>query len=402
MAVYRLILALLSPLILLRALWRGESLRDLSQRLGRGGQRVDLWLHGASLGELASARWLVQALLAARPGMTLLVTANTITGRQLVRDWGLPGVTAHLAPLDLGLALRSFVRHHQPRALISLEAELWPLRFALCARRGMPVVLLGARISDRSFRRWQKRPALAAAMMGAVRLASAQDAASRHHLLALGLKEIMPDHDLKAQAVAGLPAPATPPRAERAAWLLAASTHEGEEAIILRAFARQSQFTHLILAPRHPTRAAEIVTLLRAIRPDFDPQRDQRSRGGEPGHAPVYLADTLGEMDQWYALCGAVVIGGTFAPRGGHTPWDPIRFGTAILHGPNTNNFAPTFAALDAQRAALAVTPDTLAAQLHDTTAAEQDRQALGAKAILQANSDAHVFVARVLQVSDI
>ena len=188
MAVYRLILALLSPLILLRALWRGESLRDLSQRLGRGGQRVDLWLHGASLGELASARWLVQALLAARPGMTLLVTANTITGRQLVRDWGLPGVTAHLAPLDLGLALRSFVRHHQPRALISLEAELWPLRFALCARRGMPVVLLGARMSDRSFRRWQKRPALAAAMMGAVRLASAQDAASRHHLLALGLK----------------------------------------------------------------------------------------------------------------------------------------------------------------------------------------------------------------------
>ena len=402
MVVYRLILALLSPMVLLRALWRGETFGDLSERLGRGGSRVDLWLHGASLGELGSVRWLVQALLAARPGMTLLVTANTVTGRQLVRDWGLAGVTAHLAPLDLGLALRGFLHRWQPRALISLEAEFWPLRFALSARRGMPVVLLGARMSDRSFRRWQKRPALAAAMMGAVRLASTQDAASRQHLLALGLATIMPDHDLKAQAVAGLPAPTTPPRAERAVWLLAASTHEGEEAIILRAFARQNRFTNLILAPRHPARAAQIVTLLRTTRPDFDPQRDQRSRGGTPGSAPVYLADTLGEMDRWYAKCGAVVVGGTCALRGGHTPWDAIRFGTAILHGPDTRNFEATFAALNAQGAAVAVTPETLAGRLQDITATDQDRRARAAKAILPANLDVHAFVARVLQVLDI
>ncbi len=400
MVVYRLILALLTPLVLLRALWRGESLGDLSERLGCGGTRVDLWLHGASLGELASARWLVQALLAARPGLTLLVTANTVTGRQLVRDWGLAGVTARMAPLDLGLALHGFLNRWQPRALISLEAEFWPLRFALCAARGMPIVLLGARMSERSFRRWQKRPALAAAMLCAVSLASAQDAASRRYLQALGLGEMMPDLDLKAQATAGLPPPATPPRSDRATWLLAASTHEGEEAIILRAFDGQSRFTHLIIAPRHPTRASEIVTLLRNTAPDFDPKRDQRSLGAEPGRASVYLADTLGEMDRWYAICGAVVVGGTFAPRGGHTPWEPARFGTAILHGPNTQNFAATYAALDAQGAAVPVTPDILAARLQHLDGPGQARLAFAAKAVLQGRSDVSAFIANILHVS--
>lgn len=399
MPVYRMIIALLAPLVLLRALWRGERRHDLAERLGQGGTRVDLWLHGASLGELASARWLVQALLAARPGLTLLVTANTVTGRQLVRNWGFAGVTARLAPLDLGFALRGYLGRCQPRALISLEAEFWPLRFALCAARGMPILLLGARMSDRSFRRWQNRPALAAAMLQAVRLASAQDAASRLHLRELGLSEAvtLPDLDLKAQAIVDLPPIATPPRADRAPWLLAASTHEGEEALILRAFCLQSRFTHLILAPRHPTRAPEIAALLRSVGCQFD----QRSMGAEPGGTPVYLADTLGEMDRWYASCGAVVIGGSFAPRGGHTPWEPARFGTAMLHGPNTQNFADPFAELDATGGALPVMPESLAIHLAGLDGPAQDGLAAAATAILRAKGDISAIRDRILQISD-
>lgn len=394
MMVYRAIMAVLTPMLVLRALIRGESLADLAERLGRGGgPPVDLWLHGASLGELTSARWVVEALLAARPGLTLVVTANTVTGRHLVRDWRLAGVTARLAPLDTGLALQGFLTRFRPRALISLEAEYWPLRLTC----GLPVVLLGARMSDRSFARWQKRPALAAAMLAQVRLASAQDARSRRHLTALGLPEAatMPDLDLKAQAAAHLPAPAIPPRVDRATWLLAASTHDGEDQPILRAFAAQRRFTHLILAPRHPTRAPAIIPLIASLGLTWQ----QRSMGAAPGPAQVYLADTLGEMDLWYARCGAVIIGGTFVDRGGHTPWEPARFATALLHGPSTRNFAAPFAALDASGGALPVTAGDLATALSTLTPDAQDQLAAAAKTVLQAPGDASAIFKRLLYI---
>ena len=399
MTLYRVIMAIVAPLLLIRALWRGERIADIAERLGRGpaGLPVGLWLHGASLGELASARWVVEALLAARPDLTLLVTANTVTGRQMVRDWRLDRVTARLAPLDLGGVLRRFLTRWQPVALISLEAEFWPLRFARCAARAMPIVLLGARMSERSFQRWQKRLALAAGMMASVRLASAQDAQSRQrlHLLGLAGTATLPDLDLKAQAVARLPVPQTPPRATRATWLLAASTHDGEEALILRAFARQRQFAHLILAPRHPDRAAAIAAQLRALGLEYD----QRSLGAQPGRTGVYLADTLGEMDLWYAHCGAVVIGGTFADLGGHTPWEPMRHRTAILHGPSLQNFAAQFAALDAAGGALPVSADSLAGQLTDLDGPAQDALADTAKAVLQAQGDVSAVLMRIKQI---
>jgi 3-deoxy-D-manno-octulosonic-acid transferase len=393
MAFYRVIMVLLAPLLLLRAWVKGERRADLGQRLGWVDGPVGLWLHGASLGELTSARWLIEALQAARPGLRVLVTANTLTGRDLVQGWVLPGVQASLAPLDLGHVLRRFLRQTRPAALISLEAEYWPLRFHLCAAAHIPIVLMGARMSVRSFDRWQKRSALAAAMLGQVSLASAQDERSRQHLLALGLApaHLLPDLDLKAEAAGRLPLAPPPPRASRANWLLAASTHAGEEAVILRAFAAQSRFSHLILAPRHPARAAEILPLLQGT------AYAQRSAGAEPGAAPVFLADTLGEMDLWYARCGAVVIGGTFVPKGGHTPWEPMRHDCAILHGPDTANFAAPFAALDQAGGALAVTADSLAHSLQGLDAQAQDRMAAQARLILQAVGDNSAHLTRIL-----
>lgn len=399
MTLYRIFMALLAPLLLIRARIRGEAWTDLAERMGRGpGGPAGLWLHGASLGELASVRWVVEALLVARPALTLIITANTVTGRQLVRDWRLPGVTARLAPLDTGPALNRFLNRWQPGALISLEAEFWPLRFALCGARSVPVLLLGARMSGRSFRAWQKHPRLAAALLAQVSLASAQDTRSRDHLAALGLPGAvtLPDLDLKAQTAAHLPQPATPPRADRAGWLLAASTHDGEEALILRAFANQTRFDRLILAPRHPDRAPAILALLRGQNLGFD----QRSRGAQPGGAAILLADTLGEMDLWYATCGAVVIGGSFADKGGHTPWEPVRFATAMLHGPSTSNFAAAFAALDAAGGAVAVTHDSLAATLNGLDGAAQDRLASSAQAVLCAKGDVAAVLAGILRVS--
>ncbi len=394
--VYRLILALLWPFVLLARLIGGESLADLAERLGlaKGGAGPVLWLHGASNGELTSARWLVAQLVEARPGLQVLVTSNTRTARDMVQGWQMPGVTAALAPLDTRFAVRAFLRRRQPVALWSLEAELWPNRLAICAARGLPILMLGARMSQRAFRSWGHLGGVARAALSAVRHASAQDPASRARLIALGLPEAVlgPDFDLKAEAVARLPLPRELPRTQRAGWLLAASTHEGEEEGIVTAFLA-SGMTHLILAPRHPSRGDAIAALL--TRRGLDYQR--RSQGGQPGAARILLADTLGEMEAWYARCGICLIGGTLVDKGGHTPFEPARHGCALLHGPSLWNFAAPFAALDAGGAALTVTAQDLGAILGALDGSAQDRMAKAAMAILQAKGDSVAYFHDIL-----
>jgi 3-deoxy-D-manno-octulosonic-acid transferase len=399
MVLYRVIMALLVPFVLARALWRGETRGDMAERLGllpKAGAAQTLWLHGASNGELTSARWVVADLLAAHPGLTMLVTSNTVTGRRMVQDWQLPRVTAVLAPLDSRFATGRLLRRWHPRGLISLEAEVWPQRMATCAAAGVPVVLLGARMSARSARGWQRFGRLAATALGQVRYASAQDALSRAHLLALGLpaQAVGPDFDLKAEAVARLPLPEALPRAIRAGWLLAASTHEGEDAALLDAFAA-SGLTHLILAPRHPARAPAIAALLADRGMGFA----RRSQGAAPGMAQVLLADTLGEMDLWYARCGICLVGGTLVDKGGHTPWEPARHGCALLHGPSTWNFTRAFAALDATGAALPVSAATLAETLRGLDGPSQDRLAAAAAQVLRAGGNADALIDKIAMV---
>lgn len=394
---YSLTLALIWPALALTRLAKGESLGDLGERLGRGaGKGPALWLHGASNGELASARWLVEDILAARPGLRLVVTSNTATGRAMVRGWGLAGVTAALAPMDLRFALRGFLRRHQPLALISLEAELWPNRFALCAARKLPVLMLGARMSEHSFRAWLRQGSLAQNALAGVRLFSAQDPASRERHLALGLPaaSVAPDVDLKAEAVAARPPPQHRPRAERAGWLLAASTHDGEEEIVLDAFSG-SDLTHLILAPRHPRRGDAIAAMLRKRGIAFQ----RRSQGALPGVEPVFLADTMGEMDDWYARCGICFVGGTLADKGGHNPWEPARHGCALLHGPSLRNFAGPFAALAKAGGAVPVSDAaTLAQALKAMTVPRQEALAQAAERLLVAPGRGAVLVQAILK----
>lgn len=397
--IYRVIIALLWPFALLARLIGGESLADLAERLGLGkalGAPV-LWLHGASNGELTSARWLVALALEARPDLTVLVTCNTRTARAMVQGWQMPGVTAALAPLDTGLAIRAYVRRHEPLALWSLEAELWPNRFAFCASRGLPVLMLGARMSERSFRAWTRLGGLARSALTGVRYASAQDDASRLRLVALGLPKaaIGPDFDLKAEAVARQPRPQQGPREQRAGWLLAASTHVGEDEIVVDGFVA-ARLTHLILAPRHPSRGDAIAAMLTKRGLDFQ----RRSQGGLPGAARVLLADTMGEMEEWYARCGICFIGGTLADKGGHTPWEPARHGCALLHGPSRWNFAAPFAAFDAAGAALAVTDASLGAVLGTLDGSHQDQMARAAEAILQAKRDSDAYFHEILKYS--
>ncbi len=363
MWLYRLILTLLvPPALVLRQAWlalagRGEP-HGLAERLALAPpspRPPALWLHAASNGELASARSTLRAVLDRHPGAGLVITTNTATGRELAESWRLPGAVARLAPADTPGATRRFLNAARPAALIVVENELWPERLGQCAARGIPVLVLGARMSEKSRRTWSHFPRLAGHVTGAIAWLSAQDADSARRFVALGLPadRLGPVLNLKAAFVPGSTPAALP--FPRATTLLAASTHPGEEAIILAAF-RAAQARNpalrLILAPRHPRRSAEIARLIAGAGLSFA----TRSKGETPGpDTAVYLADTMGEMDLWYAGAGMTFVAGSLTDRGGHTPYEPAAHGSAILHGPDVANSAPAYAALHAAGAAVRV-----------------------------------------------
>jgi 3-deoxy-D-manno-octulosonic-acid transferase len=400
MILYRLLLGLGVPL--LAGLTLAGRLRGrlppgaLAERLGLAPAAPEapgprLWLHGASLGELTSARWLLARLCAERPDLRCLVTANSASGRALAAGWG---VTAALAPWDGAGAPARVIRRWRPSVLVVIENELWPGRLEAAHAAGVPVVVVGARLSARSAARWRRLPGLAARVLGDLAEVWPQDPDSALRLTGLGLP---PDRlrrtvSLKAQAA---PLATDPPAtaADRADCLLAASTHEGEDGPILDAFLAQRRFSRLILAPRHPDRAPSIAAQI--ARRGLEVAR--RSAGAGPG-VRVLLADTLGEMDLWYARAGATVIGGTFADKGGHTPYEPAAWGSALLHGPSVANQAAAFAALDRAGAALRLERiEDLAAALETLTPARQAALAQAARLALRPDDATEALVAALL-----
>lgn len=412
MILYRVLMGLALPGMMLATglgrlrgrLPRGALAERLGLGTGPGGDTI--WLHGASLGEVTSLRGLVDALRV-QPGLRLLITCNSATARAMVAGWGLPGVTVALAPYDAGGAAARLIAGWRPRALIVAENELWPDRLHAASRAGVPVIVVGARMSARSFARWQRLAGLARQLLMLLRHVSPQDEASGARLVQLGLPpdRLGPPLNLKAGVVAPPAARAAGRAAGRARVVLAASTHEGEDAGILDAFlsARAAgRFDRLILAPRHPQRAPAIAALIRARGLEVA----QRSLGAGlevglevgPEAAPVLLADTLGEMALWYDSAGATVIGGTFADKGGHTPFEPVAHGSAVLHGPSVWNHAAGFAALDAAGAAVPVaTLSKLGEALQAMDEARQARLAAAAPAALPPEGDPAPLVALIL-----
>lgn len=361
-----------------------EAALRLRARLGGGGaalrerlvvgaapEPAAIWVHGASVGELTSARPVIDAL--ARDH-AMLVTANSETGRDLAQGWGLP---TRLAPLDLPGALGRFLDAARPRLLLTVENEFWPLRSRLAAQRGTAQAVIGARMSQRSAALWGRLPGVIAPMLGRLDLLSAQDAGSETRLAALGLPAaaLRPRLDLKLLAPASLAPPSDSPARDRC--LLAASTHEGEDEAILDAFAALRPAhpeLRLILAIRHPQRGDAVAGLIAARGLPLA----RRSAGAGAVDGPLLLADTMGEMDRWYAEAGICLVGGSLADHGGHTPWEPASRRCAILHGPHVANFTESYLALDAAGAAVEVTATGLAAALQRLLADPGAARAMG------------------------
>lgn len=374
--IYRIILLVISPFVVIKmlvALLRGRETRGgLLERLGHGKQpdntNLLIWIHGASLGELTSARPLIDTLLTRSPDLQILTTSNTYTAREMVKGWNHPRIIARLAPFDTPRVVARFLKKYAPVAAITLENELWPIRTLHCANSSIPVMVIGGRMSRKSALIWARFPKITHRVMANINSLAPLDEANATRFVKLGLPQ---DHlraqaNLKASVVLSNPDPDELEQLStifsRATTILAASTHDGEEDLILRAFKiiyAEMPEAHLILAPRHPNRGDEVAQLIDAQGLTFS----RRSEGGEINiRNAVYLADTVGEMPLWYSLASITVVGGSFVQKGGHTPFEPVQFDSIVLHGPDISNHQDAYTALtDNQAAYMADNAENLA-----------------------------------------
>ncbi|MCE1234862.1 MAG: 3-deoxy-D-manno-octulosonic acid transferase [Hyphomicrobiales bacterium] len=392
LALYRTVGRLLAPALPLMLAVRTRAGKEdptrRHERLGRPRRRRPegplVWVHGASVGETISVLPLIERIVA--DGVGVLVTSGTVTSARIAADRLPAGAFHQFAPLDVAGFIDGFLDHWRPSAAIFVESEIWPTTIERTHRRGIPLVLVNARMSERSFARWRRLGALPRALFRRFSLALAQAEGDGGRLAALGVERVEITGNLKFD---GLPLGGDPVEGERLAraiggrptWI-AASTHPGEEAVAIDVHTRARERLPgllTVIAPRHPERGD-------ALRADFAEHGlvvASRSRGETPGpRTDVYLADTIGEMGLVYRLAPIAFVGGSITPRGGQNPIEPARLDVAVLHGPSTRNFAEIYRDLDACGGAAAIEDaETLADALVDLLERPERRAAQTAAA---------------------
>jgi 3-deoxy-D-manno-octulosonic-acid transferase len=358
-ALYSILLLLATPAIVLRLLWRARKqpayLDHWGERLGFYGPAASapvVWLHAVSVGETRAAQPLVEILRLRYPDHRILFTHMTATGRQTSRDlFGSQADRVYL-PYDSPWAVRRFLRHFRPRFGLIMETELWPNLIAACRALGTPLLLVNARMSDKSARLYARWPQLTRTALRDLTAIAARGEEDAARLTSLGAREVTVVGNLKFDI--------TPPPGQltlgsnlRDLWgsglrpvLLAASTREGEEALLLDALlARPIANLLLVIVPRHPQRFDEVASLV-AQRGMRLKRRSEGRRIAAETH--VVLGDSMGEMFAYYAASDVAFIGGSLLDYGSQNLIEACAVGVPLLLGPSVYNFA------EAAQAALA------------------------------------------------
>jgi 3-deoxy-D-manno-octulosonic-acid transferase len=390
LALYRGVMRALSPALLRARARRGkEDPARLAERNGEASRARPegtlIWIHGASVGESLAALPLVSALLQ-RPERTVLVTTGTRSSARLMQERLPPGALHQYVPIDSGAFVRRFLAHWRPDLALFVESELWPNLILETRARGVPMALVNARLSERSFRGWRRAPGLARSLLSSFDACLAQDADVASRLTALGAPSVRIAGSLKADAPP-LPVEDSALEAFRSAvgarpLFLAASTHPGEEEIVLEITAmlrREGAETLTIIVPRHPERGKAIAELATARKLAVD----RRANHDLPSsQTAVYVADTLGELGLFYRAARFAFLGGSLVPHGGQNPLEPARLGVGVLSGPHVENFAGIFQTLlDAEGAGLVRSKAELFAQVDALSRFPDRATALGARA---------------------
>ena len=347
---YTVLLYLLLPYVWLRLIWRARRqrgyLQHLGERFGRYGARPAgrlIWVHAVSVGETRAAEPLIRALARRFPGHHVLLTHMTPTGRETGETLFGDAVSRSYLPYDYPGAVERFLRHYRPDAGVLLETEVWPNLIRACRAHGIPLYLANARLSEKSFAGYRRFASLAAESFAGFSGIAAQSEDDASRLKALGAVSVQVTGSIKFDV--------EPPagQLERGeAWrhagcaqrpaLLAASTREGEEALLLDALAGiRLPGLLIVIVPRHPQRFDDVARLLAARGVPFQRRSEHAAIAAD---TRVLLGDTMGEMFFYYGACDVAFIGGSLAPLGGQNLIEACAAGKPVLLGPSTYNFA--------------------------------------------------------------
>ncbi len=363
---YAAVWLLATPFVLARLAWRSRRQPGYLHRLGErfGSYRPALpgkyiWIHAVSVGETRAAVPLVEALKARRPRHHIIVTHMTPTGRATSHEVFGDRVERAWLPYDMGFAVRRFIAHYRPELGIVLETEIWPRLFEEAARAGVPVVLANGRLSERSARRYARVPRLTRWAFSRLAGVAAQTADDARRFAGIGARAPVVMGNVKFDLAV--------PRAmielgesfrerfgrSRTVWV-AGSTRDGEEALLLDAFASAAlpQDVLFVIVPRHPQRFDEVARLVESrglsmARRSADSPVPQATR--------VVVGDSMGEMLAYYAAADVAIVGGSLLPFGGQNLIEPCALGRPVIVGPHTYNFAEAAQSAVAAGAALRV-----------------------------------------------
>jgi 3-deoxy-D-manno-octulosonic-acid transferase len=364
---YTLAFYLLTPAFVLRLLWRSRSNPAYRQRLGERFGFVSasiqpcIWVHSVSVGETIAARPVVEHLLKTYPQHSLWITTTTPTGSDTVKRLYGDRVLHSYFPYDLPDAVQRFLQKVQPTLALVMETEIWPNLYHACHSANIPLLLLNARLSERSFKRYRKLGMLTRRTLACIHWIGARSQQDADYFRQLGATEtqtdvcgnlkfalqIPPDIHTKAQALKQ--------QCRTRPVLVAGSTHAGEDEMLLRAFFRIHQTfpdALLIIVPRHPERFDAVYKL--CMNSGFSTLRRSAGQDISPETA-ILLGDSMGELLLWYAVADMAFIGGSLVEHGGHNPLEAAAFGVPVVSGQHTHNFADIFPALYAAGGAVEV-----------------------------------------------
>ena len=344
----------LAPALIKRRLKQGKE--DLARIGERRGISKDIrphgplvWIHGASVGEVLAAVGLIEKLRALN--IRILLTSGTVTSAAIVAKRFPADIIHQYVPYDSPRYVARFLDHWRPSLALFIESDLWPNLILSCAARRLPMVLINGRMSQRSFPRWRRVTSTISALLGRFDVCLAQSRVDAERFTALGSRNVITTGNLKLDVPAP---PADPAKLERLmavtrgrSVIVAASTHPGEEDILLdahRTLARIFPSLLSVIVPRHPNRGESIARMIAASGLHVA----LRSREESPtATTDIYVADTMGELGLFYRLAPIVFMGGSLVEHGGQNPIEAVKLGASIVHGPHVFNFADVYEALD-------------------------------------------------------